>query len=165
MLPENIKQKLKEEVARSAHPHERAIDVMFELQAYYGYMSDQAVHESSGILGMSTLEIEGLATFYDFIFREPVGKNLIQVCDSTVCWLHGLDRVLDHLYRRLNIRPGQTTPDGMFSLLPTPCPGYCDHAPAMMVNRKVYGRLTPQKIDEILARCRAASQGPQEKPL
>lgn len=159
MLPEDRKQILKQEVARSAHPHERAIDIMFELQAHHGYMSNKAVQEASEILGMTCLEIEELATFYDFIFREPIGKNLIQVCDSTVCWLHGLDRVLDHLYLRLNIRLGETTPDGLFTLLPTPCPGYCDHAPALMVNRTVYGRLTPQKIDEILTRCRAESTG------
>ena len=150
MLPPQVKENLSVAVARAEHPREKAIDVMFELQLHYGYMSDEAMVEASELLGMTTLELEELATFYDFIYRSPVGKYVIHVCDSAVCWMLGHQSVIDYLSTRLNVKMGGTTADGLFSLLPVCCIGYCDRAPAMLINRKVYGHLTPEKIDRIL---------------
>jgi NADH-quinone oxidoreductase subunit E len=89
-----------------------------------------------------------------------VGKYVIHVCDSVVCWMNGYETVRDYLCRRLGIGVGQTTADGLFTLLPVCCIGYCDRSPAMLVNRRVHGSLTPEKIDEILNDCRQnASRG------
>jgi NADH-quinone oxidoreductase subunit E len=150
MLPKEIREKLQEQIAAVEHPRELAVDVMFAIQMHYGYLSDAAVEESAALLGMSPLEVDELATFYSFVYREPVGKYVIHVCDSLVCWMDGYRSVRDYLCDKLGIRPGETTPDGLFTLLPVCCIGYCDRSPAMLVNRRAYGPLTPEKIDAIL---------------
>jgi NADH-quinone oxidoreductase subunit E len=91
-----------------------------------------------------------VATFYNLIFRRPVGRHVIMVCDSVSCWIMGCDRVRKHLHDRLGIGPGETTPDHRFTLLPIVCLGCCDHAPAMTVDSDLHGDLDPQKIDAVL---------------
>lgn len=150
MLPDELKVKLREVIAAAESPREKAIDVMFEIQELQGWMSDQAMVEAAELLGMTPLELEELATFYDYIYRSPVGKYVIKVCDSTVCWLEGHQRVVDYLSGRLGIPLGGTSADGLFTLLPVCCIGYCDRAPAMVINKRVFGNLTPEKIDRVL---------------
>ncbi len=154
MLPDALKKTLSERIAIAEDPREQVVDVMFELQSHFGYMSDEAMTEASNLLGMTTLELEELATFYDHIYREPVGKYVIHVCDSAICWMHDHLSVIDHIRSRLNVEVGGTTADSLFSLLPVCCIGYCDRAPAMTINRRVFGRLTPEKIDRILEKLR-----------
>ena len=163
MLPAEIRERLEADIAASDHARELAVDVMFALQDHYGYLSDAAVADAAALLGMTTMEIEELATFYTFIYREPVGSYVIHVCDSLVCMMEGGDTVLEHLSRRLGIGPGETTPDGLFSLLPVCCIGYCDRAPAMLVNRKVYGPLTPAALDDIIDKLRTRNAATREK--
>ena len=155
MLPKELLEKLQTEIATVAHPRELAVDVMFVLQNRYGYLSDEALEEGARLLGMTPLELEELATFYDFIYREPVGRYVIHVCDGVVCWMNGYDWVMDYLSKKFGIKPGETTEDGLFTILPTACIGYCDLSPAMLINGRAYGPLTPEKIDDILDRLRA----------
>jgi NADH-quinone oxidoreductase subunit E len=152
MLPNDLKTKLADSIAAVEYPREQAIDVMLEMQEHYGYMSDEAMAEAAVLLGMTTLELEELATFYDFIYRSPVGKHVIRVCDSALCWMEGHLSIIDHICSRLNLTLGGTTADGLFTLLPVCCIGYCDRAPAMMIDKKVYGKLTPEKMDRVLNR-------------
>ena len=155
MIPEDLKESLQKQIASIDHPRELVVDVMFAVQDHYGYLSDKAVEEVAGLLNMSPLEVEELATFYTFIYREPVGKYVIHLCDSVICWMEGHESLLGHLFRKLGINLGETTPDGMFSLLSVCCIGYCDRAPAVMINREVYGPLTFEKLDNILERLKA----------
>jgi len=157
MLPKELLETLQREIARVEHPRELAVDIMFALQNHYGYLSDEALEEGAALLGMTTLELEELATFYDFIYREPVGKYVIHICDGVVCWINGYQRVVDCLSTKLGIRVGETTKDGLFTILPTACIGYCDLSPAMLINGKAYGPLTAEKIDDILGRLRTES--------
>jgi NADH-quinone oxidoreductase subunit E len=150
MLPEDITQSWRERIAAVAHPRELAIDLMFDLQVHEGWLSDRALAEGADLLGLTALELEELATFYPFIYRRPVGRYVIHVCDSLICWMDGYEKIADHLCRKLGISPGETTADGLFSVLPVCCLGYCDHSPAMLINKKVYGHLTAEKIDRIL---------------
>ena len=150
MLPDELRNTLKGMIAEAEHPRELVVDIMFALQDHYGYLSDEALQDGAELLGMTPLEMEELATFYDFIYREPVGRYVIHVCDGVVCWMHGHESIIDYLCAKLNIKVGETTKDGLFTLLPVCCIGYCDYAPAMLINQKVYGELTPEKIDEIL---------------
>ena len=110
---------------------------------------------------MTPLELEELATFYDFIYREPVGRYVIHVCDGVVCWMNGYASVLDYLLKKLGMKPGETTADGLFTVLPTACIGYCDLSPAMLINGRAYGPLTPAKIDDILNRLRVEPPKPR----
>ena len=84
MIPEDLKESLQEQIAAIDHPRELVVDVMFAIQDFYGYLSDEAVREVAELLDMSPLEVEQLATFYTFIYREPVGKYVIHVCDSAI---------------------------------------------------------------------------------
>jgi NADH-quinone oxidoreductase subunit E len=158
MLPANIRSALEEKIAGCEHPPELVIDVMLALQQHYGFLNDEAVETAAELLGMSTLQIEELATFYTFIYREPVGKYVIHVCDSVVCWMDGYESVREFLCMKLGIRMGESTADGLFTLLPVCCIAYCDQSPAMLINGKVYGSLTPEKIDTLLEKLRAASR-------
>jgi NADH-quinone oxidoreductase subunit E len=154
MIPEEMKDRLQKKIKESEHPREQAVNIMYALQAHYGYLSDEAVIEAARLLDMSPLEIEELATFYDFIYREPVGKYVIHACDGVVCWMFGEESLVDYLCRRLAVGIGETTPDGLFTVLPSVCIGYCDHAPAVLVNGKAYGPLTPEGVDELLEQLR-----------
>ena len=150
MLPDDLRVKLENMIAEAESPREKAVDVMYAIQELQGWMSDEAMVEAAALLDMTPLELEELATFYDFIYRSRVGKYVIKVCDSTVCWMDGHMRVIDHIRSRIGVPMGGTSPDGLFTLLPVCCIGYCDRSPAMMINKRVYGKLNQEKIDRIL---------------
>jgi NADH-quinone oxidoreductase subunit E len=162
MLPDEMREQLETKIAAEDHPSELAIEVMYTLQNYYGYLSDEAVGEAAELLKMTPLEIDELATFYDFIYREPVGKYVIRVCDSSICWMYGCESVMEYLSEKLGIGPGETTVDGLFTLLPVCCVGFCDHAPVMLINGKLYGDLTPDSIDQALETLRLEQPRPAE---
>jgi NADH-quinone oxidoreductase subunit E len=150
MIPETLKKELLARVAASVTPREAAVDVMKELQRHYGWLTDEAVDEAAEILGLSPLQVDELATFYEMIYRRPVGKRVIQVCDSISCWSVGCDEVMEHLKRRLGVEAGGTSQDGMFTLVPCACLGNCGEGPTMMIGDTLYGRLTAKRVDEIL---------------
>jgi NADH-quinone oxidoreductase subunit E len=154
MLPQELKASLQEMISSAEHPRELVVDVMLAFQDHYGYLSDEALEEAAILLGMTPLEMEELATFYTFFYREPVGKYVIHVCDSVICWMDGYESIRDYLSQKLGIKMGETTSDGLFTLLPVCCIGYCDRSPAILINRKVYGPLTPEKLDNILEELR-----------
>jgi NADH-quinone oxidoreductase subunit E len=154
MLLKELLETLQAQIAKAEQPRELAVDVMLSLQQHCGYLSDEALEEGARLLGMTPLELEELATFYDFIYRKPVGKFVIHVCDGVVCWMNGYESVMDYLCKKLGIEPGGTTKDGMFTILPTACIGYCDLSPAMLINGRPHGPLTAEKIDDILNRLR-----------
>jgi NADH-quinone oxidoreductase subunit E len=139
--------------AEAAHYPTRAalcIDALKIVQRHRGWVSDENVRDIAGHLGMSPTDVDSVATFYNLIFRKPVGRHVIMVCDSVSCWIMGYDRVRKHLRERLGIELGETTPDNRFTLLPNVCLGCCDHAPAMMVGGDLHSDLDPQKVDSAL---------------
>ena len=150
MVPAELRESLETEIAAAPHPREQAINVMYAFQRHYGYLSDEALVEAAELLGLTPLELEELATFYDFIYRQPVGKFVIHVCDGVVCWMFHENSIFDYLCKKLGVCPGEISADGLFTVLPTACIGFCDRAPAMLINGKMYGPLTPEGIDEIL---------------
>ena len=150
MIPEKLKKELAARIASAITPREAAVDVMKELQRHYGWLTDEAVGEAAALLGLTPLQVEELATFYEMIYRRPVGKRVIHACDSISCWSVGGEQIMEYLQGKLGIGPGETTPDGMFTLIPCCCLGNCGEGPAMMVGDTIYGRLTPEKVDEIL---------------
>jgi NADH-quinone oxidoreductase subunit E len=150
MIPESFKNELQARIASAITNREAAVDVMKELQRHYGWLTDDAVLEAAGLLGLSPLQVEELATFYEMIYRRPVGRRVIHVCDSISCWSVGSETLMAHLRKRLNVAPGETTADGMFTLLPCCCLGNCGEGPTMMIGDTLYGRLTPELVDEIL---------------
>ena len=124
-----------------------SIDALKIVQRHRGWVSDESLRDIATHLGMSPTDLDSVATFYNLIFRRPVGRHVIMVCDSVSCWIMGHDRIRNHLSERLGIEFGETTPDNRFTLLPIVCLGCCDHAPAMMVGADLHSDLDPRKID------------------
>jgi len=151
MIPEELKKDLQQRIASAINPREAAVDVMKELQRHYGWLSDEGVGEAAELLGLTPLQVEELASFYEMIYRKPVGKQVIHVCDSISCWSVGADAMSTHLQERLGIGLGETTADGRFTLLPCCCLGNCGDGPTMMIGDKLYGKLTPESVDAIIA--------------
>ena len=144
MIPVELKKELRNRIASAVTSREAAVDVMKALQTHYGWLSDEAVIEAAELLGLSPLQIEELATFYEMIYRRPVGRQVIHVCDSISCWVMGGETLLSHISRLLGIGVGETTPDGLFTLLPCCCLGNCGEAPAMMIGDAICGRITAE---------------------
>ncbi len=153
LSPEEIKA-IEDGIKKEETPRSTCIAAMNFIQTQRGYVSDENLTDLAPMLGMSVSGLESVATFYSLIFRKPVGKHVILLCDSVSCWILGKDRVLDHLRLRLGIDLGQTTADNRFTLLTIPCLGACDRAPAMMIDKTLYGPLTPESIDGILSNYR-----------
>lgn len=151
MLTQDERREIEEEVAHYPQRQAVCVEALRIVQRHRGWVSDEAVHEIAEILEMTPDEIDSVATFYNLVYRKPVGRHVILVCNSVTCWVMGYEGVQAYLMERLGIRPGETTADGRFTLLPVVCLGACDRAPVMMIDTELYGELTPQKIDEILA--------------
>jgi NADH-quinone oxidoreductase subunit E len=131
-----------------------ATDALRLVQKRFGYVSDHHLAEVAALLEMTPAELDGVATFYNLIFRRPVGRHVILLCDSVACWMLGEPAARAQLRERLGINPGETTEDGRFTLLPIVCLGHCDHAPAMMVDADQHGDLDAGRLDAILDRYR-----------
>ena len=120
------------------------------VQSVDGRVSDAGVRACAEILGISTAQVNGVATFYTMFKRRPGGKQHIGVCTTALCAVLGGDILLDHVERRLGIGEGETTPDGMFSLERLECNAACDFAPIMTVNWEFMDNMTPDKADRLL---------------
>lgn len=139
--------------AQYAHYPDRrsvCIEALKIVQKHRGWVSDEALIDVAALLELSRSELEGVATFYNMIFRKPVGRHVVLLCDSVTCWIMGYERLRQHFAERLGIAPGETSADGCFTLLPNVCLGACDHAPVMMVDHAHYEDLDPAKLDAIL---------------
>ncbi|KAA5549300.1 NADH-quinone oxidoreductase subunit NuoE [Adhaeribacter rhizoryzae] len=128
------------------------IEALKIVQQHRGWVSDESLKDTAAFLGVSAEELDSVATFYNLIFRQPVGRHVILLCDSISCWVMGYEKIREHLMQKLDIKYGQTTPDGRFTLLPNVCLGTCDCAPALMIGPDLYQNVTPEELDEILSR-------------
>ncbi|QOI10975.1 NADH-quinone oxidoreductase subunit NuoE [Blochmannia endosymbiont of Colobopsis nipponica] len=127
-----------------------AVEALKIVQKNRGWISDKNLEDIAFALGISSCELEEIATFYSQIFRKPVGQNIIRFCDSVVCYINGYKKIQAALEKILMIIPGQTDVNGKFTLLPTCCLGKCDQGPVIMVNDDMYVSLLPEHIDCIL---------------
>jgi NADH-quinone oxidoreductase subunit E len=123
---------------------------MKELQRHYGWLTDEMVNEAAELLGLSPLQVEELATFYEMIYRRPVGKKVVHLCDSISCWAMGGETMLAYMASYLKIKVGETTSDGRFTLLPCSCLGNCGDGPAMMIADELFGPVTPENVKKLL---------------
>jgi NADH-quinone oxidoreductase subunit E len=141
------------EEARDHHGGPRAamVESLRLIQLEHGWVSDDHLEEAAAILGVTTAEMEDVATFFSLIFRQPVGEKLILLCDGASCWLNGGEAVRDRVMERLGIGFGQTTPDGKYTLVNICCVGGCDHAPAAVIgrDRKLVGPISPDDLDAL----------------
>jgi NADH-quinone oxidoreductase subunit E len=150
MLTEEEIKEIQKEVAHYPFPSVACIDALKIVQNHRQWVSDESVRDIAALLGMSDEEVDGVATFYSRIYRKPVARNIILVCDSVSCMIMGHESLYEYVSGKFGIRFGETTPDQRFTLLPISCLGDCDNAPAIMINNDHYNRVTIEKLDELL---------------
>jgi NADH-quinone oxidoreductase subunit E len=151
MLSEQEKREIEQELLNYDHRRGAATEALKIVQGHRGWVSEEAIHEIAEFLDMTVHELDSIATVYNLVFRRPVGRHVILLCDSVSCWIMGYNPIREHLETRLGIALGETTEDGRFTMLPMACLGACDLAPVMMVDDDLHGNLTPEKVDQILS--------------
>ena len=142
-----------------------SIEALKIIQKYRRWVSDDSLKAVAELLEMSADELEGVATFYNLIYRKPVGNKVIHYCNSVSCWMLGSEQVCQRISKRLGIQEGQTTKDGEYTLLPIVCLGDCDHAPVMMVGEELHRDLDTKKIDALFGRHAKNSSPPKHHYL
>lgn len=131
-------------------PRAASIDALKIIQKRHGWVPDGAIYAIADVLGIPATDVEGVATFYNRIFRRPVGRHVISLCDSIACHLTGYDTLADAFKKHLGIGYGQTTADGRFTLLPVCCLGNCDKGPSLLINEDTYGPVEVSQIPALL---------------
>jgi NADP-reducing hydrogenase subunit HndA len=139
-------------IARYKTTKSPLIPVLEQTQDIFGYLPEKALKIISKELGVSLAKIYGVVTFYSFFSLYPKGQYNISVCLGTACYVKGSGQIYEKLQQKLGITAGQCTADGRFSLEACRCIGACGLAPVMTINGEVYGRLTPDMVDDILAK-------------
>lgn len=156
-----LKEKTRESILelQKKYPEKRSalIPALHMAQAEVGYLPRETQNEVAELFGIDSNEVNGIVTFYDMFFEEPVGKHIIHVCKNASCMLRGADGVLAKLCQKLQIEPRETTSDGEFTVIPSECLAACDLAPMMLVDDKVVGPVKESDLDRILAN---AKKGP-----
>lgn len=131
-------------------PQAACIEALKIVQRRHGWVPDGAIPAIAQALGVAPASVEGVATFYSLVFRQPVGRHVILVCDSSSCFLTDYEALKEALSQHLGIGFGQTTEDGRFTLLPVCCLGACDRGPALMIDDDTYGPVHPEDVDVLL---------------
>lgn len=150
MLTEREKKEIQQELSKYAQKRAAGPEALKIVQSHRGWISDENLSDVAKFLDMTDEELDSVATCYNLIFRKPVGRHVILICDSVTCWIMGYENLFSHLQQKLDITFGQTTSDGRFTLLPISCLGACDKAPAMMIDNTLYVELDTSKLDEII---------------
>ncbi|MFC6670283.1 NADH-quinone oxidoreductase subunit NuoE [Marinobacterium aestuariivivens] len=134
------------------------IEALRIVQQHRGWVSDESVAAIADYLGVDAAQVESVATFYNLIFREPVGRQVIYLCNSVSCWMLGCESLRARIRDELGIDFGETTGDGAYTLLPITCLGDCDHAPALMIGDRHYHDLDSARLSELLGNDRGTEE-------
>lgn len=124
--------------------------ILLDLQETYRYLPQAALKEVARYLEVPESRVYSVATFYKALTLKPRGERVIRICLGTACHLRGSPAVLERLEEVLGIKPGETTPDGRFTLETVNCLGACALAPVVVIGEETYGQMTPQKVEKLL---------------
>jgi NADH-quinone oxidoreductase subunit E len=152
MLSHEERREIDAELARYPTRQAASVDAMKIVQRHRGWVSDESLKDLALMLDMTADELDGVATFYNMIFRHPVGRHVILVCNSVTCWMLGASRLHERTAIASGARSGDTSADGRFTLLPIVCLGACDHAPALMIDGDLHGDVDADRVDQVLSR-------------
>jgi NADH-quinone oxidoreductase subunit E len=122
-----------------------------------GWLSTDVMDYVASLLQLKPIEVYEVASFYSMFNLSPVGKHLLEVCQTGPCMLNGSDSIVEYIYERLGIRPGETTKDGQFTLKTVECLGACGYAPMLQLGEHYKEHLTKEKIDALIESCYAKS--------
>jgi NADH-quinone oxidoreductase subunit E len=151
---DRLKEKIDEIVHKSETKQSALIPILHEVQSEHGWISNESMKEVAELLGIPPASVQSVATFYTMFFTKPVGKHVLWLCRTLSCALRGAEQVEHYLSEKLQIRTGETTSDGRFTLLEAECLASCGTAPVMLINDELHENLTKKKIDEIVERLR-----------
>jgi NADH-quinone oxidoreductase subunit E len=150
-IPQATRARLIKLLAEYRRKPDALLTALYLLQAECNCLSDEVLTEFAAIVEMPKSVIYEVATFYALYSTKPQGRNIIMVCQNLCCFLRGTDEVMMAIARELGIKPGETTPDGMFTLRPVECLAACERAPAIQINEKLMGPVSPADVPAILA--------------
>ena len=150
MISEQTKQRMQTLAARYPAARSAVMPALHLAQQEEGYITAAGLQAVAEAVGMTVDAVESVATFYTMYYQHPQGKNVIHVCTSISCYLRNCDALVEHLEQRLDIKRGETTPDGNYTLMTAECLASCGTAPVMQVNGEFVENVTPEKADEIL---------------
>jgi NADH-quinone oxidoreductase subunit E len=150
MLTNDEREELEGAVQHYPDKRGAAIDALLLVQRRRGWISDDTLCDIAQLLEITTEDLDSIATFYNLVFRKPVGRHVAFMCDSISCWIKGCEQVQERMKTMYDVDLGQTTADGRLTVLPIACLGQCDRAPALMIDQDVYGDVTPDKIQQIV---------------
>jgi NADH-quinone oxidoreductase subunit E len=123
-------------------------------QEFGGWLSSETMDYVASILSMEPIEVYEVATFYSMYNLKPVGKYMFEVCQTGPCMINGSDEIINYIYDKLGINPGETSADGMFTLKTVECLGACGYAPMMQLGKNYREHLTKDKVDAVIKECR-----------
>lgn len=152
MLSDALKSEIESHIHEPEHRAAACTEALRIVQRERGWIDDESIRDIAEFLTMTPHELDGVATFFNLIHRRPVGRNVIRICSSVSCWVLGYDKLREALQKKLDIKPGQTTADQRFTLIPNQCLGCCDHGPALMVNGDLHRDVDPDRLDDVLNR-------------
>jgi NADH-quinone oxidoreductase subunit E len=141
---------IEHEIHHYEDPRAAGIEALKIVQKRHGWVPDAAIGAVAGVLGIPASDVEGIATFYNLIFRRPVGRHVIKVCNSVSCFLTGYNDVVKTISEHLGIGLGHTTADSRFTLLPICCLGACDKGPVLMIDDDTHGDVAPESVAKLL---------------
>jgi len=150
MISDATRKRFDELVTRYPEKRSALIPILHEVQAEVGFLSPEAVERVADYLGLSPADVMSVASFYDMLSLEPVGKHLIYVCQNLTCTLLGAEKLIRHLESKLGVRMGETTPDGKITLKRMECLASCGTAPAIQVDGVYHHQVTPETLDALL---------------
>ena len=140
------------EMGHYEDPRAASIEALKAVQKHRGWVPDGAIGAIAGVLGIPAADVEGVATFYNMIFRRPVGRHVVKVCDSIACFLTGYDELKDAIMTHTGLGWGETRADGRYTLLPVCCLGNCDKGPTLMIDDDTHGPVAPAEVPALLER-------------
>jgi NADH-quinone oxidoreductase E subunit len=150
MISEQTKQRMRDLAARYPAARSAVMPALHIAQQEEGYITAEGLQAIAEVLNMTTDDVESVATFYTMYYQQPQGKKVIKVCSSISCYLRNCDALIAHLQQRLGIKPGETTPDGKYTLMTVECIASCSTAPALQVNDEFYENVTLASADALL---------------
>lgn len=130
----------------------KLIQVLYEAQRIFGYLPRDVQLFVARQLGLSGVEVNGVVTFYSYFVETPKGEHTINVCTGTACYVKGASKIVERIEKKVNVKLGATSEDGKFTLNGLRCVGACGLAPVVIIDEKVYGRVKPEEVDEILSK-------------
>lgn len=136
--------------SRYLKPDSVILEVLYLIQEKYGYISKEGMKYAADLLGMTEEQVLGVVTFYSMFNTKPIGKYHLQVCTNVSCMLRGAYDLLKKLENELNIKKGETTPDGLFTISEVECLGSCGTAPVVQINEDYYENLNEEKLIQII---------------